>query len=99
MPYISEHAPKVSTLSVNPYARESSPQKLQQDGQTQMDCPKPLFSTEVVSQTRSHLYVDFLHDANTSMGHGSRPKKSFWKSFFCNFLNVEKDFWNFRVRR
>ena len=30
---MTEHAPKVSTRSVNPYARESSPKRLQQDRQ------------------------------------------------------------------
>ena len=34
MPHITEHAPKVLTRPANPYARESSPQKRQQDGQT-----------------------------------------------------------------
>jgi len=34
MPHITEHAPKVSTRSIYPYARESLREKLQQDGQT-----------------------------------------------------------------
>ena len=57
MPHVTEHTPKVSTRSVNPYARESLREKRQQDRrtdgktdrwtdrQTQTDRPKPLFST------------------------------------------------------
>jgi len=37
MPDIIKHAPEVSTRAVNPYARESSPEKLQQDGHRQTD--------------------------------------------------------------
>ena len=55
MPHVTEQASKVSTRSVNPYAKESSREKRQQARQTerqthtkthtQTDCPKPLFST------------------------------------------------------
>jgi len=71
MPYISKHAPKVSTRSVNPYARESSREKRQQDTHTNTEtgCPKPLFRRfeGFTFEIRSYLKLDFLHDANTSV--------------------------------
>jgi len=81
MPHVTEHTPKVSTRSVNPYPRESSREKRQQDRRsdrqtdgrtdrdTQTDCRKPLFSTfrGLYIPNRSYLKVDFLHDANTSI--------------------------------
>jgi len=74
MPYVTEHTPKVSTRSVNPYARESSREKRQQDRrsdrQTHRRIVKNHFSRRFegcTSQIRSYLEVDFLHDANTSI--------------------------------
>jgi len=71
MPHITEHAPKVSTRSVEPYARESSRKKLQTDTQThtykqthtQTDCRKPLFSR--FRLLHISLELNFSHDANT----------------------------------
>jgi len=74
MPHETEHASKVSTRSVNPYARESSREKRQQvrqtDGQTDRRIVQNHFFRrfqDCTSQIRSHLEVDFLHDANTSI--------------------------------
>jgi len=79
MPHVTEHAPKVSTRSVNPYARESSREKRQQGRQTdrQTDThthrlPKTTFLVVLrvvgTSQIQSYLEFDFLHDAaNTSI--------------------------------
>jgi len=75
MPHITEHAPKVSSRLVYPYARKSLRKKLQQDRQTDshtdglsltnfLDALKVLLGT---SQIRSYLKHDFLHDANTSI--------------------------------
>jgi len=70
MPYITEHATTVSTRSVNPYARESSREKRQQDRHTHTDIVQNHFSRRFegcTSQIRSYLKLDFLHDANTSI--------------------------------
>ena len=70
MPHVSEHTPKVSTRLVNPYARESSREKRQQDRQTHRRIVQNHFSRRFegcTSQIRSYLEVDFLHDANTSI--------------------------------
>jgi len=68
MPYITEHAPKVSTRSVNSYARESSREKRQKDRQTHRRVVQNHFSRRFegcTSQIRSYLKLNFLHDANT----------------------------------
>jgi len=74
MPHVTEHAPKVSTRSVNPYARESSREKLQQDRHTHTHSDGLSKTTfldvlKVIgpSQIRSYLKLDFLHDAITSI--------------------------------
>jgi len=70
MPHVSEHTPKVSTRLVNPYARESSREKRQQDRQTHRRIVQNHFSRRFegcTSKIRSYLEVDFLHDANTSI--------------------------------
>jgi len=61
---------------------------------TETDCPKPLFATfwrllspYRASQIRSYREVDFLHHANTSMGHGIiRFSGFFLKLIQQNFL-------------
>jgi len=78
---VTEHTPKVSTRSVNPYARESSREKRQQDrrldrqtdGRTDRQTHRRIVQNHFsrrfegyTSQIRSYLEVDFLHDANTS---------------------------------
>jgi len=77
MPHITEHAPKVSTRSVNPYARESLREKLQQDRQTadrQIHTHRRVVQNHFsrrfeycTSQIRSNLKLHFLYDANTSI--------------------------------
>jgi len=69
MPYITEHIPKVSSRSVDPYARESSRQKRQTGGQTDTRIGQNHFSRRFdgcISQIRSYLKLDFLHDNKTS---------------------------------
>jgi len=71
MPHITEHAPNVSTRSVNPYARESLRKRLQQDihRHTHRWVVQNHFSRRFegcTSQIRSYLKLDFLHDASTS---------------------------------
>jgi len=74
MPQTTEHAPKVSTRSVNPYARESSREKRQQE--THRRIVQKHFSRRFEGCTsRSYLGEDFVHDANTSMGHGSNTSR------------------------
>jgi len=76
MPHVTEHTPKVSTWSIDPYARESSREKRQQDGQTDGQTHthrhrrivQNQFSRRFegcTSQIRSYLEVDFFHEANT----------------------------------
>ena len=71
--HITEHAPKVLPPPANPYARDSSPQKRQQDGQTD-GLSKTTFldvlNKACSSQIRPYREFDFLLDANTSIGHG-----------------------------
>jgi len=70
MPHETEHTPTVSTRSVNPYARESSREKRQQDRQTHRRTVQNHFPRRFegcISQIRSYLEVDFLDDANTSI--------------------------------
>jgi len=74
MPHVTEHTPKVSARSVKPYACESSWEKRQQDRQTDRQTHRRTvpnhFSRRFegcISQIRSYLEVDFLHDANTSI--------------------------------
>jgi len=78
MPHVIKHSTKVSTRSVNPYAREISREKRQQDRhidgwtgrQTHRRIVQNIFSWRFegcTSQIRSYLEVDFLHDANTSI--------------------------------
>jgi len=74
MPHVTEHTPKVSTRSVNPYARESLREKRQQDRQTDRHTDRRIVQNHFsrrfegcASQIRSYLEVDFLHDANTSI--------------------------------
>jgi len=70
MPHATEHTPKVSTQLINPYARESSREKRQQDGRTDRRIVQNHFYRRFegfISQIRSYLEVDFLHDANTSI--------------------------------
>jgi len=65
MPYVTKRTPKVSTRSVNPYAREIS-----RDRQAHRRIVQNHFSRRFegcTSQIRSYLKVDFLHDANTSI--------------------------------
>jgi len=76
MPHITEHTPKVLTRSVNPYARESSRKRQEQDRQTDSHTDGLSKTTFLdvwmvvrTSQIRSYLELDFLHHANTSMGH------------------------------
>jgi len=73
MPYVTEHTPKVSTRSVNSYARESSREKRQQNRQTDRQTHRWIVQNHFfrrfegyTSQIR-YLEVDFLHDANTSI--------------------------------
>jgi len=75
MPYITQHAPEDSTRSVNPYVRESSREKPQKDRHTD-DCPKHFSrrSEGCTFKIQFYLEVDFSHDANTSMGHGSNKQ-------------------------
>ena len=74
MPHITEHAPKVLTRPANPYAREGSPQKRQQDGQTDRRIVQNHFfdvlNKACSSQIRPYREFDFLLDANISMRHG-----------------------------
>jgi len=80
MNHITEHAPKVSTRSVHPNARESLRKRLQQDRQTDRQKDRQThghtdrrvvqnpFSRRFggcTSQIRSYLKLDFLHDSNT----------------------------------
>jgi len=82
MPHVTKHTPKVSTWSVNPYARESSREKRQQDrrsnrqtdGRTDRQTHRRIVQNhfsrrfeDCTSQIRSYLEVDFLHGANTSI--------------------------------
>jgi len=68
MPHVTEHTPKVWTRSVNPYARESSREKRQQDRHRRIAQNHFSWRFEgCTSQIRSYLEVDFLHDANTSI--------------------------------
>ena len=82
MPHVTEHTPKVSFRSVNPYACESSREKRQQDRRSDRRTDRQTdrrthrrivqnhFSRRFegcTSQIRSYLEVDFLHDANTSI--------------------------------
>ena len=68
MAHVTEHTPKVSTRSINPYARESSREKRQQDGRTdrQTDGLSKTTFLDVLrvvqcpSQIRSYLEVDFF---------------------------------------
>jgi len=75
MPRTTEHVPEVSTRSVNPNAREGSREKRQEDRYVRhRQIVQDHFSRRLegcTSQIRSNLEVDFLHYANTSMGHGS----------------------------
>jgi len=77
-PHKTKHAPKVSTRSVIPYARESSPKNVQQDRQTHRRIVQNDFSrrsdvcTVPTFQIRFYLKLDFLLDANTSAGHGRK---------------------------
>jgi len=72
MPHVTEHAPEVSTRSVNPYARESSREKLQQDRQTNRQIHRRVVQNHFsrrfegcTSHIQSYLKIDFLHDAIT----------------------------------
>jgi len=61
MPHITERAPKVSTRSVYPYARESLRKKLQQDRQTHRRVVQNHFSRRFegsTSQIRSYVKLD-----------------------------------------
>jgi len=75
MPHVTEHTPKVSTRSVNPYTRESSREKRQQDRRSDRQTHR---HTDGLSKTtfldvlrvlhpKSGLISKsiFLHDANT----------------------------------
>jgi len=69
MPHITEHAPKVSTRSVYPYARESLRKRIQQDRQThtRRRFVQNHFSRRFegcTSQIQPYLKFDFLLDAN-----------------------------------
>ena len=89
MPHETEHTPTVSTRSVNPYARESSREKRQQDRQTHRRTVQNHFPRRFegcISQIRSYLEVDFLHDAGTSIDMEVKLKKlgSLIPSLFWN---------------
>jgi len=76
MPHVTEHTPKVSTRSVNPYARESLREKRQQDRRSDRRTDRhrrivqnhfPRRFEGCTSQIRSYLEVNFFHSANTSI--------------------------------
>jgi len=69
MPHMTEHAPKVSTRSVNPYARESSWKKLQQVRRTDRHTGGLTTATFLDVSIVTNPVLSFLHNANTSMGH------------------------------
>jgi len=79
MPDITQHAPKVSTRSVDPYARESSREKRQRDRHTDGLSKTTFLDT---FQIRSYLEIDFLRDAYTSMGHGSNDQNTYYFLIF-----------------
>jgi len=72
IPHRTKHAPKVSTRSVKHSItpREVAEKKRQQDGRTHRRIVHNFFRW-LYNPNRSHLKFDILHDANTSMGHGS----------------------------
>ena len=75
MPHVTEHVPKGSSRSVSPYVHESSRKTLQQNRHTHKRIVQNHLSRRFdgcTSQIRSYLKLDFSHDANTSMGPGSK---------------------------
>jgi len=73
MPHVTEHTPKVSSRSVYSYARDSSPEKRQQDRRSDRHTDglsKTTFLDVLrVVHPKSGLISKsiFLHDANTSI--------------------------------
>jgi len=68
MPYIAEHAPKVSTRSVYPYARETLRKRIQQDRHTNTHTHRRVVQNHLsrrfegcTFQTRSYLKHDLLY--------------------------------------
>ena len=79
MPYTTEHATKISTRSVNPYARESSRKKHSKmdrltDRHTDGLSKTTFLDVLKVVNPKSGLISNSisLHDAKTSMSHGSK---------------------------
>jgi len=84
MLHLTEDVPKVSTRSVNPYARESSPKKLQQDRNIDglSKTTSPNVSMIVYPKSGPYLKLDFLPDANTSKEHKMNKEMQNFLIFF-----------------